>query len=941
MLLSRGQTISLDRLAEVVWQGSPPAKAAGGLHSYLSNLRRRLEPAGPPRGRDRIIIREHTGYRLAVEPEQIDVHLFEQMLNEGRRLLGNGQFAESDKRISECLGLWRGSPYQEISGCPFATQETVRLDELRLVALETWYEAKLAQDLDLDLAAAELEALVARLPTRENLARLLMSTLCRIGRQADSVKVYDRTRKALAEELGLAPNIELQRLFADVLRQDAEGCSCESVSQDLVSDNPLLEREEVMAALTGLADRAAHGRGQFVVVKGEAGVGRSRLLRELEARLTAAGTEVVWGLCGAPNFSPWTQVLRQLARARPPDGRRPLAVLLDDLHTCDTSSIDLLRQLWFSLRDTPLLLVATIREPNGSWQNMVWDSATVLRLKALSPAAVTALLATVTSTETADAVGPALRARTGGIPFYVTQLLSLVDARSVVSKAAVEAVLLTAVPDEVASMVKSCLDGLDDGTRQLLWAAAVLGERIDPTLLRETLEFTEGINRQLDRAVASGLLREDYDAGGYRFTHPILGEALYREVSGCIRTGLHARIGALLDAHPQIRVEDPVRIANHFWQARTMTDTSVVLHHAMRAAKHSKRRLAYADAETWSRRAVELVRTLPNGRAETALQVRLLGELGQISLTRCGSGVPDVESAFIAALALGDENQIPPSPAVLWGLCSLYFVTGRLSEAMPVCARLMEASRETGDTAALLGASYGRGVVSYLSGWPEAAAHELVWVSELADRLFDNRGGDHLAQVFQWCDPRISCRSIAAIAHWALGDREAASRLCGEALALSGIHGSVDHLQARYFDAVAASFEGDADRALASSTTGLELASRTDAPLWRAMIGGCHGWSLARKGKASAPEALWRLRDSVSMLRRHKAVMFLPLHRAYLADARLMAGDEDGAREEIRQAREEVRGFGLEYHLHPSFPFRHLYELGDPSTRRKLPGGSC
>nr|URG42892.1 PieR [Streptomyces conglobatus] len=218
LLLSPGQAIEPDQLKEMVWPHRPPSAAMASLHSYMSNLRRALEPDRPPRSRNQLLRREPSGYLLAVAPEAVDAYRFERLFRDGRRLLQQGEHDKAGRVLRECLDLWRGSPYPEVCDDAFGAQTSARLEELRLLALESRWEAELARSQDTSLIAADLTSLSMKFPTRERLRWLQMQALYRAGRQAEALKAYHQTRTLLADEYGIDPGPDLQRLFGSILR---------------------------------------------------------------------------------------------------------------------------------------------------------------------------------------------------------------------------------------------------------------------------------------------------------------------------------------------------------------------------------------------------------------------------------------------------------------------------------------------------------------------------------------------------------------------------------------------------------------------------------------------------------------------------------------------------------------------------------------------------
>ena len=215
LLLSRGSPVSRDRLVEDLWGEEEPKGGVKALQVAVSRLRRAL-------GDDarRLVTTPH-GYRLLLEPGELDLERFEALCDEGRRALAAGLPERAAGRLRAALAEWRGPPLSGLSFEPFAQAEVVRLEGLHAAALEDRIEADLLAGRHGELVP-ELEALVARHPLRERLRGQLMLALYRAGRQGDALDAYRQAVRTLDAELGLRPWPELERLERAILAQDPE-----------------------------------------------------------------------------------------------------------------------------------------------------------------------------------------------------------------------------------------------------------------------------------------------------------------------------------------------------------------------------------------------------------------------------------------------------------------------------------------------------------------------------------------------------------------------------------------------------------------------------------------------------------------------------------------------------------------------------------------------
>ncbi|WP_458114477.1 AAA family ATPase [Arthrobacter sp. R1-13] len=215
LVLHAGDAVPSERLVDELWGEQPPATASTVVQLHVLKLRKLLEPDRKDPGRPTLLVTQGSGYRLAIEPRDVDAGRFKQLLDEAA-----GQPAERrSKLLADALALWRGPALADFTYHPFAQSTIATLDELRLVALEARIEADLEMGRDYGVIA-ELDTLVAENPFRERLRGLQMLALYRAGRQADALAAYRGARDLLMDELGVEPGPDLREIEAAVLRQD-------------------------------------------------------------------------------------------------------------------------------------------------------------------------------------------------------------------------------------------------------------------------------------------------------------------------------------------------------------------------------------------------------------------------------------------------------------------------------------------------------------------------------------------------------------------------------------------------------------------------------------------------------------------------------------------------------------------------------------------------
>jgi DNA-binding SARP family transcriptional activator len=211
LLLNRREVVTTDRMIDELWGEHPPATVGKAIHVYISNLRKVVG--------DGILLTSDGGYRLVVEPSQVDADRFDALVARGRTALERGYPVMARQRLREALGMWRGRPLADFSYHQFAQAEIARLEEARMAALEDRIEAELALGAHTALVP-ELETHVRAHPARERLWGQLMVALYRSGRQADALERYRRARRILIDEFAIEPGRDLKDIEHGILTQD-------------------------------------------------------------------------------------------------------------------------------------------------------------------------------------------------------------------------------------------------------------------------------------------------------------------------------------------------------------------------------------------------------------------------------------------------------------------------------------------------------------------------------------------------------------------------------------------------------------------------------------------------------------------------------------------------------------------------------------------------
>jgi DNA-binding SARP family transcriptional activator len=651
LLLQHGQLLSVDRLIDCLWGERAPAGASTTLRTYIKQVRQVLERADRTAG----VTSRAGGYVLEVDPADLDVERFEELLRQGQAASDRGDARTVDALLGDALALWRGELLADLGQPEFAVAPAARLDELRLVAWEGWIDAQLELGRHRSVVT-RLQALVDDHPFRERFSAQLMIALYRSGRQADALAVSATTRLRLADELGLDPGPELRELETSVLQQSPQLHVADNgrvprqrePATPSYTDLELLEREDERATLTRLIAGVAEGRGGGVAIAGDAGSGKSTLVQV--ACADGPRVRLLRGSCDPLSTPRPLGPLRDIARdaaittlvqgdevALPrlceevyaALGTEPTVLVVEDIHWIDAASVDVLRFVARRIQMLPLGLVVTYRDHEIDHahpaRRLLGELAggrghEVLELQPLSEGAVRTLVD-----------GSALEARrvhqlTGGNPFFVTEVTKDLDRPL---PATVRDAVLARTADigpedfEVLQLVATAPDRLDDRV------LPVLG--VDPPALRR-LEVT-------------GLLSRSRDGLVYR--HELARQA----IESTIPTGGAPRLHRLLlGALERVDGQEPAVLTHHAVAAH---DATRAVQHARAAAEESIRAGAHGEAAAFLEIALRHHRdAAPQERAE--LLQRLSFE--QYLTSHLSAALDSLQSAIPLWQAAGDRR---------------------------------------------------------------------------------------------------------------------------------------------------------------------------------------------------------------------------------------------------------------------------------------------
>lgn len=897
LALGRGAAVAADALTEIIWPGGDrPRRPADQLSVLVSRLRAVLGAQALPR----------VGHGYALLADWLDVDALAGLVTEARTRLDAGGLAPARSAIDAALALDRGPLLPDEDPAPWLEPE--REAAARVSALARLTSAQIAfaaRDPWTAISAAASTLDIE--PYDETALRLLMSACASAGRPAQGIAAYLEMAQRLRDELGIDPAAETTSSYVDLLQQKVPQEVKRADGQRLQGER-LPGREHELRLLDEALDDARSGRAVSVAIRGEAGIGKSRLLSFWAGHLPevtvlrASGTELGGDLALQPIIDAIAVWLRQRPQREtellqgvggllrpligvPADrdvdrtlaalgeqhtglgalyaaidtviarmaGEGPVAVLIDDAHWLDRATIGWIQHAHTRLADLPVLMVTASRPGEGAMP-------TGSREIAVGPLDLAAVEEIAGSARAAS-----LFARSGGHPLFLIELMHTTDQQ---------------LPESIRDAVAERCDRAGQAAVTLR-AAAVLGTDVDLDLVSAVLnESPATLLDHLEEGVRRQLLTED--SQGFRFRHQLIRDALCA-ATGSGRTALLHRQAAR-SLHARGQRADPLDVAHH---ARLGGDLSLAAHALADAGELAAARYDHEEAlrlfdealQTADAPALRLRRArvaLPAGRFQEAADDAGVALAG-------GVGAEGMEVAAIAAYLLRDFRR-----------CR------RLSEDG---ARLADDPRLKTSCLALAGR------VSHVDGDLDAAEGFLRAAQETAP-------AELRALAFLWSMPMRTDRGDPAGALELLDDS------IGAPIARHPFVVPHRHLAT----AQALGMLGRADEALAELAAVDEMAARQHTERFTARAENCRAWILRNIGK---PDEANACNESAYARSIGAAGMTEPVADALLglADGRLRVADASAARTLLMRAKTEAAA------PHP-FAWRH-------ELRYRLLAGRC
>lgn len=552
---------------------------------------------------------------------------------------------------------------------------------------------------------------------------------------------------------------------------------------------PFVGRASERALLHAALVDARAGRGRLVLVGGEPGIGKSRLIEQLAADAADAGIATHLGQCdamdGAPELWPWRQVLRSLAADTGPppldtadaDATRfqqahavvdwlaertratPAVLVFEDVHWADRGSLALLEFLAAHVGRLPLIAVATHRleavvpgRPLYAALAEITRGAATRRLTlhGLPREAVAEYVATDAGGVPSAAAVDALLRHTGGNPFFVAETMRWLVEQGRLDVLRADAVETLPVPPTVREVVARRVTQLPAAVADTLACAAVIGAEFGLPLLAAARRVDPAaVLSAVDATIEAGLVVE-HTPGVYRFAHAVVRDVVYAGLPSAQRFGHHRELARMLEERDD-REQHLAEIAHHALAAAPLGLADQAVAAARRAALHAKAHAAWDESARHWQQALAgfelLAKKDPRQRAELLL--------GLGTARKRAGDARDATTAFLAAAdvarTLGDRDLLVRA-ALRDGM---WFRTTDESLEARVLEALEEAAAALGDTVS----AHAARVLSTLA----AGCYDygrIARARELGTRALGMARGLDRPDVVAWC---LICRAWSLV----------------------------------------------------------------------------------------------------------------------------------------------------------------------------------
>ena len=599
------------------------------------------------------------------------------------------------------------------------------------------------------------------------------------------------------------------------------------------------------------------------------------------------------------------RMLRELTQAvEAIAAQAPLLLKIEDIHWSDASTLDWLAHVARRPEPARLMLLATFRPAvaaaiKADLSGIVAELALHghcqdISLNPLSLDAIeTYLKARLGDRDGASQlheIAPLLLERTGGNPLF---MVSIVDQLAQQDALASTSAAIVTIPHDVRRFIERQIEDLDEGDRNLLAAASVIGREFATAAVGAALEASiETVELACALLARQGVFitksgpavwPDGTNTELYTFRHDLYRELLYDRLPASRRALSHGRVGRRLEAAWAKRLDAVAgELAEHF--ERGHEHARAIPHH-QRAAAKALRRSANEEAINHLGLALQSIGNIADEIERIRVEVELRVALGAAFMASRGFGAPEVLEAYARAEALcdrlGDRMDIFPA---LWGQWLFRNSRGELGDARRLCNKMLALAARSDSSALKLQAHHAMWSNSFACG----ELHACITHAEAGLALYDAKRHQASASSYGNHDASCCAHYYAAMALALAGDEKSSRAMIGRALAASKeLNDPFSLAITLHFTSVAAQILGDVPLAAENSAASMRIATEHALASPKAWSAAVTGWCIAENGDVERGLAL--LNDATAALRAKQSLIFMPYLLGLLCDARIKA----------------------------------------------------
>ncbi len=920
-----------DGLAFTLWPASRESQARTNLRQLVHNLRRALPPECNSLVSDHFAVH----WRRDASSE-VDVWKFQSAIGDAAAARNGNDCVREIGSLTNAIALY----VDDLLPALYDDWLVPFRDEFRRSMCDTLGRLARILEEQKEYAAAipYADRLLVLDPLGEAHHQLLIRLHAANHDRASALRAYHKCMRVLRREMGVEPGAATRQLFEEILKERvSDSRKLKSAPAPKPPSKPqnaraMVGRRTEWSRLM-LAWRTAVEDGPRVaLISGEPGIGKTRLADELFDWCARQGYAVARGRCyagqGQASYSPVAELLRsdsiragwaklpsqqtvELARLIPevsaqflasesssvrdigllPDNwqrlrlyeslnaaigwsRKPLLLYLDDLQWCDPDTFEWLAAFLISPGAAGVLLLGTLRDEETERQHPFTRFVAGLRQ---SDVVFEIPLERLNTEETTE-----LASRESAKPLESEKLTELFRATRGNPLFVLESVRAGLQSPRVHAVIASRLARLSSAAYDLAALASVVARPFSVQLMEKALDWDEGsVFDALDELWRRRII-EACGSSEYEFTHDLLREAAYSELSPVRRRYLHRRVARALAEVHRAHIENwNGQIASHFEQAGM---AEAAIEWFQRAAAHARQRYADSEAAALLRHALALCRQLPESDTTLQQELNMLLMLGPVVVTTEGYSAPEVGSTYGRALELSRRFDDRDILVILSGAWLFHVVRGDLEKARQFGVEFLTRAKQEPTPRLLLAGNFLLGTTLFHLGQMQASLHHM-------NEAFRMLGGpnDSVLELFAGPDIEIFCRACLAHLVWHCGDGEQSVVQASQAIA------AAKRLRHPFGEAVALDYaamldvyRGDSGAALEHALEAVEICKRYGFAYYLAMGSVLLGWARAAEGDVST--GLPEIRDALEEMRRLGVELRVPFYLKFLAETLGRAG---------------------------------------------------